>query len=101
MGSVAAVYLELSVTLRRISLRTGIPLRRLQHWPALGMLMSFATLAAAFAWGVADRYLASDGLLLRVAIGGAALAAAYGALTALSPMGRGWLALARNPQHGL
>jgi len=45
--------------------------------------------------------LASDGLLLRVAIGGAALAAAYGALTALSPMGRGWLALARNPQHGL
>jgi hypothetical protein len=101
VGSVTAVYLDLSVTLRRISLRTGIPFRRLQQWRALGMLMLFSALAAAFAWGLVDHYFGAGGLLLRVAVGGAVMAATYGALVALSRMGRGWLAVARNPGHGV
>jgi O-antigen/teichoic acid export membrane protein len=101
VGSVTAFYLELSVSLRRIARRSGIPVRRLQQWRALGMLMLFSALAAAFAWGVVDRYFATGGLMVRVAVGGAVLAAAYGALTVLSSIGRGWLAAARNPERGV
>lgn len=101
VGSVTAVYLDQSVTLRRIALHTGIPFRRLQHWRALGMLMLFSALAAAFAWVVVDRYFAAGGLLVRLAVGGALLAAAYGAMAALSGMGRGWFVVARNPEHGV
>lgn len=101
VGSVTAIYLDQVVTLRRIALHTGIPFRRLQDWRALGMLMLFSALAAAFAWGVVDRYFATGGLLVRLAVGGALAAAAYGAMAALSGMGRGWLAVVRNPEHGV
>ncbi len=101
VGSVTAVYVEQIATLRRIARHTGIPFRRLQHWRALAMLMLFSVLAAAFAWGVVDRYFAASGLLVRLAVGGAVLAAAYGAMTVLSGMGRGWLELARNSEHGV
>ncbi len=101
VGSVTVVYLDLIATLRRIALRTGIPIHRLQNWRALATLMLFSALAAAFAWGVTDRFFAMGGLLVRLAAGGALLAAAYGAMAALSGMRRGWLAAAPKPGHGV
>ena len=100
-GSVTAVYIDLSATLWRISLRTGIAFRRLQDWRSLGLLMLFAALAAALAWCVVAGYFAAAEPLVRLVAGGAVLAAAYIAMTALSGMGRSWLAAASNPEHGL
>jgi O-antigen/teichoic acid export membrane protein len=100
-GSVAAIYFDLVATLRQASLSTGVPLRRLQDWRALGLLILFAAMAAAFAWGVTDLYFASAGPLVRLTVGGASLAAAYAAMMALFGMRRGWLVALRNPEHGL
>jgi peptidoglycan biosynthesis protein MviN/MurJ (putative lipid II flippase) len=101
LGSVTAIYIDLVTTLWRISRRTGIPLRRLQNWRALGLLMLFAALAAALAWGLVGRYFAASGPLVRVIVGGALLAVAYVAMVAPFGMGRDWLAVVRNPGHGL
>ncbi len=100
-GSVTAIYFDLIATLRQVSLRTGVPLRHLQDWRALGLLMLFAALAAGFAWGVTSLYFAASGPLVRLIVGGAFLAVAYAAMAASFGMGRGWLAAARNPEHGL
>ena len=100
-GSVTAIYFDLIATLRQVSLRTGVPLRRLQDWRALGLLILLAALAAGFAWGVTHLYLSASGPLVRLIVGGAFLAAAYAAMAALFGMGRGWLAAVRNPEHGL
>jgi O-antigen/teichoic acid export membrane protein len=101
VGSVAAIYFDLIATLRQVSLRTGVPLRRLQNWRALGLLMLLAALAAGFAWGVTDLYFATSGPLVRLIVGGALLAAVYTAIAVLAGMGRGWLAAVRNPERGL
>ena len=71
VGSVTAIYIEIGATLRRIALRTGIPFRRLQDWRTLGLLMLFAALAGAFAWGVVGSYFDDSGPLVRLAFGGA------------------------------
>ena len=99
-GSVTAIYFDLVATLRRIALRTGIPVRRMQDWRALGLTMLSAVLSATFAWGIVSRYLAASGPLVHLLVGGALLAAAYGAMHAWSGIGRGWLTAARNPGHG-
>ncbi|HKE46209.1 MAG TPA: oligosaccharide flippase family protein [Steroidobacteraceae bacterium] len=80
LGSVATIYVDRILTLRRISQLTGTPLRRLQDWGTLGLLMVFAALAAALAYGIVERFVAEDGHLVRLAVGGATLAAAYCAL---------------------
>ena len=59
---------------------TGIPLRHLQDWRALGWLLLISSLAGAVAWTLADAHLARDGTLPRLFVGGASLAAVYGAL---------------------
>jgi O-antigen/teichoic acid export membrane protein len=100
-GSVTAIYFDLIATLRQVSLRTGVPLKRLQDWRALGLLILLAALAAGFAWGVTHLYFAASGPLVRLIVGGAFLAAAYAAMAALFGMGRDWLAAVRNPEHGL
>jgi O-antigen/teichoic acid export membrane protein len=100
-GSVVAIYFDLIATLRQTSLSTGVPLRRLQDWRALGLLIVFAALAAGFAWGVTNLYFAASGPLVRLIVGGAFLTAAYAAMAASFGMGRGWLAAVRNPEHGL
>ncbi|HMH18131.1 MAG TPA: lipopolysaccharide biosynthesis protein [Burkholderiales bacterium] len=99
-GSVTAIYFDLIATLRRVSLRTGIPLRRLQDWRALGLLTLLAALAAVFAWGVTSLYFAASGPLVRLIAGGTFLATAYVAMGALSGMGRDWLAALRKPERG-
>jgi O-antigen/teichoic acid export membrane protein len=100
-GSVAAIYFDLIATLRQVSLRTGVPLKHLQDWRALGLLILLAALAAGFAWGVTDLYFAASGPLVRLIAGGALLAAAYAAMAVSFGMGRDWLAAARSPEHGL
>ncbi|HEU4645423.1 MAG TPA: hypothetical protein VFS80_07650, partial [Burkholderiales bacterium] len=92
LGSTAAVYLDAAVTLRRLAQRTGVPLGELQDWRALGLLAAFAALAAALAWTFVQHLLPHAAPVVRLAAGGLAHAAAYGALTASWPRGREWLA---------
>jgi len=96
IGGVIMIYLDRIATMWRISQLTGIPVRNLQDWRALGQVMLFSALAAALAWGAVGSYFAASQPLVRVVAGAAILAAAYGAMQALSSMGRGWLAAARN-----
>lgn len=91
VGSVAAIYVHYLVTLRHIARRTGIPFRRLQDWRTLGLLMLFAAVAAVLAWGMVASSFAASGPLVRLSLGGALLALAYGALHALFGRGGGWL----------
>jgi O-antigen/teichoic acid export membrane protein len=80
MGSVLAVYVDRLLVLRRISRHTGIALRRLQDWRALGMALAFAAASGALAWVIVDAFLAASGPLLRLAAGGAVFALAYAAV---------------------
>jgi hypothetical protein len=86
--------------LRRISVRTGVPIRRLQNWRTIAMLLAFAAVAALLAWGMATRFLPDGGLLTRLLAGAATLASAYVALAAWSGLGRIWLATVRSPRPG-
>ena len=90
-GSVTAIYIEHLATLWRISRCTGIPLRRVQNWRSLGLLLLCAALAGLFAW-VAVSALAAFGPEVRVTAGGGLLAIAYLALLVLCGLGRDALA---------
>ncbi|HET7595752.1 MAG TPA: oligosaccharide flippase family protein [Burkholderiales bacterium] len=68
-GSVTLIYLDRIATLRYISRATGIPFRRLQDWPRLGMLILCAALSAALAAWAAHRFLGTSIPLVRLAIG--------------------------------
>ena len=80
MGSVLAIYADGAATLRRIALRTGMPLRQLQDWRALGTSFFLGVLASASAWVVVGLYCASTGPLGRLSIAAALMAPAYVAL---------------------
>jgi O-antigen/teichoic acid export membrane protein len=79
-GSVIAIWIDRIVTLRRIAHVTGIPLRRLQDWRALGLQVLFSALAGACAWVVVDHWLVVTAPLPRVALGATLLACACAAL---------------------
>ena len=79
-GSVAALYLDRAVTLRRIASCAGVPFRELQHWRSLGVLIAFTLLAAAAAWGAVELYFSAAAPLARLAAGAVVLAAVYAAL---------------------
>src|SRR5260221_708763 len=96
MGSVTVVYIDYVVILRHIAVCTGIPVRQLQDWRTLGLLILFAALAAAIALSMTDRHVATGGPLVRLVFGGLLLAAVYTAMAALAGVGRGWLAAIRN-----
>jgi hypothetical protein len=72
--------------LRRVSVRTGIPLRRLQDWGGLALALLFSVLAAGVAWGIDRYYLLERAPLERLIAGGAVLAAAYGAILLLKKL---------------
>jgi O-antigen/teichoic acid export membrane protein len=79
-GSVAAIYLERAVMLRRIASHAGVPFSRVQNWRALGWALATAAAAAALAWLVVHHLLQAQAPLARVVVGGAVLAGAYAAL---------------------
>jgi O-antigen/teichoic acid export membrane protein len=80
-GSAASLYLDRFFTLRRISKRTGIPVRHLQDWNGLALAIVYGVVSGLLAWG-AVQALVDDahGPFVRLLVGGAVLAAAYGVL---------------------
>jgi len=92
-GSVIGMYVDRLLTLRKIARLTGMPLRRLQDWRLLGLLLLCAVCAAALAWSAVEFWFGDARPLLRVAAGATLLAAAYYALAAALGVGRLWLPL--------
>ena len=84
LGSVTAICVDRIVILCRVSRIANMPIRRLQHWRALGLLLLLAALAAAFAAelarGIAGAYFGQNAPLARLLLGSAVLALAYGAM---------------------
>ena len=100
LGTVAVIYLDRVATLWRISRILGVPIRRLQDWKPLALLLVFAALAALLAWGTVAGFFPAGTPLARVLAGAAVMAAAYAALLASSATGRGWLATLRGRPRG-
>ena len=98
-GSVAAMYVDRIVTLRRIAVRASVPFRGLQDWRSLGRLMLSAALAALLAWGVIAVYFPLSAPFTRLALGGLLLTAAYAAFAAMLGVGRHWIGAVRNFRH--
>jgi O-antigen/teichoic acid export membrane protein len=90
-GSVTAIYFEHLATLWRISKRTGIPLRRVQDWRSLALLLLCAALAGLVAWGAVSS-LGALGTAAGAVAGGVLLGAAYLGLVMLCGLGRDWRA---------
>jgi O-antigen/teichoic acid export membrane protein len=82
-GSVIAVYLDLAATLHRIARCTGIAVRRLQDWEALGRSALCALCAATLTWFIAGRQCDAAAPVSCLALGAMTMAATYGALHAL------------------
>lgn len=99
-GSVTVMYIDRIATLRRIALRSGVALRRLQDWRSLGLLLLSAALAAILAWCIVVLYFGTSAPLVRLAVGGAVLAAGYAVMAALLGVGRNWLYALRNFRRG-
>jgi O-antigen/teichoic acid export membrane protein len=87
-GSVLAVYLERFATLRRISGAVGTPVRNLQDWRTLGLILSAAAAAGGLAWGMTDHVFRSAALVLQLGIGAAIGGVTYGVLLAALGFGR-------------
>jgi O-antigen/teichoic acid export membrane protein len=75
MGSVAAIYVERVLSLRRIAQLTGTPIRRLQDWGALAGLLGAAMLAAGLA--ALATYWSEWSSLATLFVGATIMAAAY------------------------
>ena len=79
-GSCASLYLDRFFTLRRISKRTGVPVRALQDWRGLGAALAYAVSAAILAWGATEAWFSDARPIERVAAGGVVLMVSYAAL---------------------
>ena len=76
-GSVAAIYLDRTLLLRRIALLTGIAPRELQHWGRLARTLAEAAACGLVAWLAAHYFLGEAQPLARLALGTALLGASY------------------------
>lgn len=85
-GSVIVLYLDRAASLWRVSQKTGVPIRRLQDWRGILLLLALSVLAAAFAWAVVAYLFGREQHLLRAVSGGILLAAAYASLRAVCGM---------------
>jgi O-antigen/teichoic acid export membrane protein len=74
-GSVAALYLDRTLTLRRIARISGIPVRRQQHWGHLARYLAWTILAGAAAWMLAHKLEIPP--IARLAVGAAAMVLIY------------------------
>lgn len=90
-GSVLAIYIDRLVTLRRLQMRTATPLRQLQDWSSLGLLMLFSIVAAILSWMVTGNFWTSGSLFLQLLVGASVMAVSYAVMTAAHGIGRGWL----------
>jgi peptidoglycan biosynthesis protein MviN/MurJ (putative lipid II flippase) len=88
-GSVTAIYFDHLATLWRISRSTGIPLRRLQDWRSLALLLLCAALAGFVAWGIVNSLEVPEAAA-RAMVGGVLLGAVYLSLVMLCGLGRDW-----------
>jgi O-antigen/teichoic acid export membrane protein len=99
-GSVTAIYFEHLVTLWRIARRTGIPLRRVQDWRSLALLLWCAALAGLVAWAVMSCFGPLE-TAVRAVAGGVLLGGVYLGLVMLCGLGRDWwMALKRLRRGG-
>lgn len=80
LGSVIAIYLDRALVLTRVARHTGIGLRRLQHWAALGWALGAAVISGLLAWLFTHRLLPEAVPMVRVAAGAAVLLLTYVAL---------------------
>jgi O-antigen/teichoic acid export membrane protein len=76
-GSVAAVYLDRALLMRRIARLTGIALGELQQWRALVRTLAAAAACGLLAWILVQQFLGGAAPLVRLAAGATILALAY------------------------
>jgi O-antigen/teichoic acid export membrane protein len=76
-GSVAAIYLDRIIMLRRVSVQTGIPFSRLQNWQRLGLSIAAAALAGALGWFTVGLLLPHAGPFHRLMLGATLIGLAY------------------------
>jgi O-antigen/teichoic acid export membrane protein len=91
VGSVVVIFMDRVATLRRIQRRTSTPLKHLQNWHALGVLMLFSALAALLAWAVTRHYVHHIPYPFQLLVGGVIVATAYTVMCAIHGIGRAWL----------
>jgi O-antigen/teichoic acid export membrane protein len=77
VGSILALALDRALTLRRIAVQAGIPLRRLQDWRGLARTALIAAMGSALAWGVTRAFFMHAPPLARLAAGAVVLAVVY------------------------
>jgi O-antigen/teichoic acid export membrane protein len=89
MGSVAAVWFDRFLTLRKVARETGLPVSELQDWKGLATLVASSAIAAGLAATVVHVQFSGSAPLVRLLVGGTVLAVVYALL--LAP--RYWSAL--------
>jgi O-antigen/teichoic acid export membrane protein len=78
IGSACALYLDRLLVLRRIAAVTGVPVRSQQHWASLARHLAWTVIATLGAWLAGHHLFADSPIIVRLAMGGAVLAAVYG-----------------------
>jgi O-antigen/teichoic acid export membrane protein len=78
LGSVLAIYLDRMLTLRRISERTGIPVRQLQDWGGLSLALLYGVLAALLSYVATENVIPDGSAFMRLVVGGAVLSMTWG-----------------------
>jgi len=76
-GSVAAIYLDRTLLLRRIARHTGIALRELQKWGPLARTLALAAACGLVSWLLVQHFLGAAVPMVRLAAGATVLALAY------------------------
>jgi O-antigen/teichoic acid export membrane protein len=77
VGSVAAIFVDRFLMLRRIAAHSGVPVAKLQDWRGLGIAFAFAVGAALLAWLAVRLYLTDKQVFVRLAAGAAIIGTAY------------------------
>jgi len=76
-GSVAALYLDRALALRRIARISGIAVREQQHWRHLARYLAWTAGVGAIAWMFVNHFLSEAHAIVRLAAGAAVMAAIY------------------------